>query len=132
MQTSSFCRRGFPIVVAATGAALGACATAHAAAYLVDPTYAGTDGPPFGSYAGAYKTVAAALGSSGVPSGASASNPNRVYFAPGRYDTANVSGVSLSNSRNNIALIGMSGNADDVVITSTLDSSYNPGSGALG
>ncbi|HEY7087108.1 MAG TPA: pectinesterase family protein [Tepidisphaeraceae bacterium] len=103
-----------------------------AADYYVDPNYAGVNGAPFNGYAGAYNTVAAALGSSGIPSGASAANPNRLFFAPGVYNTANVTGVSLSNSRNNIALIGLTNNPDDVVITSTLDSTYNPGSGALG
>ncbi|HEY2761821.1 MAG TPA: pectinesterase family protein, partial [Pirellulales bacterium] len=64
--------------------------------------------------------------------GASATNPNILQIAPGTYNTAITTGVSLSNSKNNIALIGLSSNPDDVVITSTLDSSYNPGSGALG
>ncbi len=67
-----------------------------------------------------------------MPAGASASNPNRLFFAPGVYNTAITTGVSLSNSRSNIALVGLSGNPDDVVITSFLDSAYNPGSGALG
>jgi len=116
----------------AVGAALCAVSSTRAASYLVDVNYAGVDGAPFGGYAGAYKTVAAALGASGVGSGASAANPNRIFFAPGTYDTASVTGVSLSNSRNNIALIGLSGNPDDVVITSTLDAGYNPGSGAIG
>src|SRR5206468_3907807 len=31
-----------------------------------------------------------------------------------------------------VALIGLTGNPNDVVITSFLDSAYNPGSGALG
>src|SRR5262245_19934693 len=106
--------------------------TARATKYLVDPNYAGVDGASFSGYAGAYKTVVAALGASGVPAGASAANPNRIYFAPGTYNTANVTGVSLVNTRSNIALIGLSGNPDDVVITSTLDATYNPGSGAIG
>ena len=67
-----------------------------------------------------------------MPAGASASNPNRLFFAPGVYNTAITTGVSLSNSRSNIALVGLTGNPDDVVITSFLDSAYNPGSGALG
>jgi pectinesterase len=79
-----------------------------------------------------YKNITTALGSSGIPAGASASDPNRLYFAPGVYNTAIATGVTLSNSRSNIALIGVTGNPDDVVITSYLDSSYNPGSGALG
>jgi pectinesterase len=105
---------------------------ATAADYYVDPNYAGVDGAPFNGYAGAYKTVAAALGGSGVPSGSSASSPNRVFFAPGTYNTANVTGVSLANSRNNIALVGITGNPDDVVITSTLDSAYLVGGVAIG
>lgn len=104
----------------------------RAADYLVDPSYAGVDGAAFGSYAGAYKTVAAALGSGGVPSGASSSNVNRIYFASATYDTASVTGVSLVCNASNIALLGMSGNPDNVVITSTLDAAYNPGSGAIG
>lgn len=110
----------------------GAAAPAGAADYYVDPNYAGANGAPYNGYAAAYNSVAAALGSSGMPAGASAANPNRLYFAPGVYNTANVTGVSLSNSRSNIALVGLTGNPDDVVITSTLDAGYNPGSGALG
>jgi pectinesterase len=106
---------------------------AHAAVdYLVDPSYAGVNGQPYNGYAGAYNSITAALGSGGVPSGASAANINRIFVAPGTYDTAFTTGVSLSNSRNNIALVGQSGNPNDVVITSTLDAGYNPGSGALG
>ena len=109
---------------------LGLATSGHAAIdYLVDPNYAGVNGQPYNGYAGAYNSVAVALGSGGVPSGASVANPNRVFFAPGTY---NVGTASLSNSKNNLVLIGSSGNADDVVITSTLDSSYNPGTGALG
>ena len=104
----------------------------RAANYYVDSTYAGVDGAPYLGYAGAYKTVAAALGASGVPAGASAATPNRVYFAGGTYNTANVTGVTLVNTRNNIALLSLSGNPDDVFITSTLDAAYNPGSGAIG
>ena len=106
--------------------------SAQGADYLVDANYAGVDGAAFGSYAGAYKTVAAALGASGVPAGSSSSNINRIYFASGTYNTANVTGVSLTNSRSNFAMLSLTGNADDVVITSTLDAAYNPGSGAIG
>jgi pectinesterase len=102
----------------------------QAGTYYVDSNYAGVDGAPFGSYTGAYKTINAALNA--VPAGASAANPNRIYIAAGVYDTAKTTGVSLSNSRSNLALIGLTGNPNDVVITSFLDSSYNPGSGALG
>src|SRR3954462_5528083 len=100
--------------------------------YYIDPNYAGVEGAPSGPYTGVYKNITTALGSSGIPAGASASDPNRLYFAPGVYNTAIATGVTLSNSRSNIALIGVTGNPDDVVITSYLDSSYNPGSGALG
>ncbi|HWB54891.1 MAG TPA: pectinesterase family protein [Tepidisphaeraceae bacterium] len=102
---------------------------ARGANYYVDPSYAGTNGAPYGTYTAAYNSVAAALGSSGVPSGASATNPNFIYFAPGTY---NVGTSSLSYSKSNVDLVGLTGNANDVVITSTLDSSYNPGSGAIG
>ena len=80
----------------------------------------------------AYKIDRHRTRGSGIPAGASATNPNRLFFAPGVYNTAITTGVSLSNSRNNIALVGLTGNPDDVVITSFLDSAYNPGSGALG
>lgn len=107
--------------------------TVSAADYLVDPNYAGVDGAAFGGYAGAYKTINAAFASSGgVGSGASASNINRIYFANGTYNTAFTTGVSLVYNKSNVALLSLSGNADDVVITSTLDAAYNPGSGALG
>ena len=120
------------IVLAGSMAWFSSPQRAAAAEYLVDPSYAGTNGAPFGSYAGAYNSVTAALGSGGVPAGASAANPNKIYFVPGTYNTAISTGVSLSNSRNNIALLGTTNNPDDVVITSFLDAGYNPGSGALG
>ncbi len=109
-----------------------ASSATRAANYYVDLNYDGADGAPFNGYAGAYKTVAAALGASGVPAGASAAAPNRIYFAPGIYDTAKVTGVTLVNTRNNIALVGLSGNPDDVVITSTLDAAHNTGSATIG
>ena len=74
-----------------------------AADYLVDSSYAGVDGATFNGYAGAYKTVAAALGSGGVPSGASPANTNRIYFASGTYNTANVTGISLVCNASNVA-----------------------------
>src|SRR6478672_110385 len=114
----------FAIILTGFARAAGA-----AVDYYVDPNYVGANGAPYNGYAGAYNSVAAALGSGGVPSGASVANPNRVFFAPGTY---NVGTASLSNSKNNLVLTGITGNADDVVITSTLDSSYNPGTGALG
>jgi pectinesterase len=107
----------------------GAADVCRAGNYYVDPNYTGTNGAAFNGYTAAYNSVAAALGSTGVPSGASAANPNRIYFAPGTY---NVGTTSLSYSKNNVNLIGLTGNPNDVVITSTLDSSYDPGTGALG
>jgi pectinesterase len=97
------------------------CGSARGADYLVDPNYGGVNGAPFGAYAGAYNSVVAALGTGGVASGASATNQNKIYFAPGTYNTAATTGVTLSNSKNNIALLGLTGNPNDVVITSTLD-----------
>ncbi len=107
----------------------GAADVCRAGSYYVDPNYGGVNGAPFNGYTAAYNSVAAALGATGVPSGASAANPNRIYFAPGTY---NVGTTSLSYSKNNVNLIGLTGNPNDVVITSTLDSSYDPGTGALG
>lgn len=122
-----------------TGARIGAVAalisgsivtSAMAGDYYVDPNYAGANGAAYNGYAGAYNSVAAALASTGgVAAGASAANPNRIYFAPGTY---NVGTTSLSYSRANVALIGLSNNPDDVVITSTLDSAYNSGTGTIG
>jgi pectinesterase len=112
------------------GLVVGSTSSLRAGTYYVDGNYAGVDGAPFGSYTAAYKTINAALAA--VPAGASASNPNKIYFAPGVYDTAKTTGVSLQYSRANVALIGLTGNPNDVVITSFLDSAYNPGSGALG
>src|SRR5262249_152221 len=105
---------------------------ALASTYLLDANYAGVEGAPSGNFAGVYRLITDALGSSGIPSGASASSPNILQIAPGTYNTAITTGVSLSNSKNNIALIGQTGNVDDVVITSTLDSSYNTGSATIG
>jgi pectinesterase len=98
--------------------------TATGNSYLLDASYGGVDGVPNGGYTGVYKTINAALAA--VPSGASAANPNLLFVNPGTYNTAATTGVSLSYSRSNVALIGMSGNADDVVFTSTLDSAYVP------
>ena len=106
-----------------------AATVARASIYYIDPNYAGTNGAPYGSYTAAYNSIAAALGSSGVPAGASASNPNYLYFAPGTY---NVGTASLAYSKANVDLVGITGNPNDVVITSTLDSSYNTGSGTIG
>ncbi|HUO08193.1 MAG TPA: pectinesterase family protein [Phycisphaerae bacterium] len=93
--------------------------TAFADNYLVDPNYVGPSGAPYNGYTAAYNSVAAALAASGgVPSGASATNPNRIYFAPGTY---NVGSSSLSYSASNVAFIGVTGNPGDVVITSYLD-----------
>jgi pectinesterase len=107
--------------------------TAVATNYLLDPNFSGADGSAGEGYPVVYKSITSALnGTTGVPAGASAANPNVLYIEPGIYNTAATTGVSLSYSKNNVALIGLTGNADDVVITSTLDSVYNPGSGALG
>lgn len=114
---------------------VGCIVSAQGADYLVDLNYAGVDGAPYQSFAGAYKSIVAALNSSqagSVPAGTSATSPNRIFFAPGTYNTANVTGVTLVNTRSNIALLGLTGNPDDVVITSTLDAAYNPGSAAIG
>ena len=40
--------------------------------------------------------------------------------------------MSLKYSKANVDFVGLTGNSSDVVITSTLDAAYNPGSGALG
>ena len=119
-------------IAGSLGAALCWAGSARAADYLLDPNYAGVNGAPGGGYAGVFNTIAAALGSSGVPSGASASTPNRLVILPGTYNTASVTGISLKYTNKNVDLIGASGNPNDVVITSTLDAAYNPGSGALG
>jgi pectinesterase len=106
--------------------------SARAGKYLIDANYAGVNGAAYNGYDGAYNSVVAALGTGGVNSGASAVNPNQIFLAPGTYNTAATTLTSLSNSKNNIALIGLTGNSDDVVITSTLDSSWNNGTATLG
>ncbi len=111
------------------GLAVTSARTAAATNYLLDPNYSGTDGTAGEGYTAVYKTINSAL--AGVPAGASATNPNVLYIDPGVYNTAASTGVSLQYSRANVALVGLSGNADDVVITSTLDSVYNPGSGGV-
>jgi pectin methylesterase-like acyl-CoA thioesterase len=112
------------------GLAATFCGTATATNYLLDPSFSGTDGSAGEGYTAVYKTINSAL--AGMPAGTSPTTPNVLYIEPGTYNTAATTGVSLSDSRSNIALIGLSNNADDVVITSTLDSAYNPGTGALG
>jgi pectinesterase len=98
---------------------------ASGASYYLDPNYTGVNGAPFGDYAAAYNSISAALGSSGVPAGSSPTNPNRLYIAPGTYNTATTgSTAGISYSKANVALIGITGNANDVVITSTLDSAF--------
>jgi len=106
------------------------CGTATASNYLLDPNFSGTDGTAGEGYTAVYKTINSAM--AGMPAGSSATNPNVLYIEPGTYNTAATTGVSLSNSRNNIALVGLTGNPNDVVITSTLDAAYNPGAGAIG
>jgi len=121
---------GLSLICFAAAMSLLADPTAKASIYYIDPNYAGVNGAAYGNYAGAYNNIDAALASSGgVPAGASASNPNYLYFAPGTY---NVGTASLSYSKANVDLVGLTGNPNDVVITSTLDSSYNTGSGTLG
>jgi pectin methylesterase-like acyl-CoA thioesterase len=117
----------------ALAASVGLSASlAKGANYLVDPNWAGTNGAAGEGYTGVYNSINAALGTGGVPSGASSANVNRIYVSAGTYNTGNVTGTSLVNSANNIALIGLTGNAGDVVITSTLDAGYNTGTGLLG
>jgi pectinesterase len=104
----------------AASALLVASQSVRAADYLLDANYSGTNGAAFGNYAAAYNNIASAL--AGVPAGSAASNPNRLYIAPGTYNTANsMSTAGLSYSRANVDFIGMTGNPNDVVITSTLD-----------
>ncbi len=93
----------------------------------VDANYAGPNGASDGDILRRFSTINAAFAA--VGSGVSALNPNYIYFAPGTY---NVGTTSLSYSKNNVDLIGLSGNPNDVVITSTLDSAYNTGSGTIG
>ena len=111
----------------AIGAVLGISQKAWAANYYVNGSLPGTEGAGTVngiSYTAAYNTINAAL--SAVGSGTSG-NPNVIYFAPGTYNTANVTGASLSYSANYVDFVGLTGNASDVVITSTLDSAYNGG-----
>jgi pectinesterase len=130
MRTISAGLRRLIVLGCVVGLAVTFCRTAAATNYLLDPNFSGTDGTAGEGYTAVYKTINSAL--AGVPAGASAVNPNVLYIDPGVYNTAATTGVSLQYSRANVALVGLSGNADDVVITSTLDSVYNPGSGALG
>jgi pectinesterase len=125
-------RRNESLLILATTLGITLLAPAlHAANYLIDANYTGVSGAAGNGYTAQYSDIATALAA--IPAGASASNPNRIYFAPGTYNTASTTGVSLSDSRSNLALIGLSGNPDDVVITSTLDSLYAPAGGsALG
>jgi pectin methylesterase-like acyl-CoA thioesterase len=106
--------------------------------YYVDPNYAGVNGAPYGIYTAAYSNIASALGAvagvTGVPAGSSPATPNYIYFAPGTYNTTTgmATPASLAYSQKNVDLVGLTGNPNDVVITSTLDSLYNPGTGAYG
>lgn len=111
----------FKYILAADSVVLGMSAFAVAGNYYIDPNYSGPNGAPYGIYTAAYNNIAAALGSSGVPAGTSPSSPNYLYFAPGTY---NVGTTSLSYSKANVDLVGLTGNPNDVVITSTLDSDY--------
>jgi pectin methylesterase-like acyl-CoA thioesterase len=124
-------------------------APARAGNYYIDPNYAGTEGAPYTApngvvYAAAFNNIVAALDgtdsvSGAVPSGASPTSPNILYFAPGVYNTAYTAGnaalspdASLKYQAKNVDFVGLTGNPNDVVITSTLDAAYNPGSGATG
>jgi len=128
-------RKGQKTLAMAVAVGAAACLgrTALALDYYVDTTYGGANGAAYTvngkTYAGAYNSVSAALGAGGVGNGSSALNPNRVYFAAGTY---NVGTSSLAVSTRNLALIGLTNNPNDVVITSTLDAAYNGGSTTLG
>lgn len=128
-------RKGQKTLAMAVAVGAAACLgrTALALDYYVDPSYGGTNGAAYTvggkTYSGAYNSVVAALGAGGVGNGASALNPNRVYFAAGTYS---VGTATLAVSTRNLALIGLTTNPNDVVITSTLDANYNSGSGTLG
>jgi pectinesterase len=120
------------------GLGLGLAISAQASNYYVDPNYAGVNGAPYDGYAAAYNTIAAALGAvagvNGVPGGASPSSPNYLYFAAGTYNTTAgmATPASLSYSKTNVDFVGLTGNPNDVVITSNLDGAYNNGGGAYG
>ncbi len=103
----SACRDRIALFLASALIILGFGMSVRAADYLLDPNYAGVDGAPFGGYAGAYKSIVAALSNDSavqVPNGASATMPNRIILAPGTYNTAYDTGVTLVNLRSNIAL----------------------------
>jgi pectin methylesterase-like acyl-CoA thioesterase len=118
---------GFLSILSSLVAAFSINPSANAANYYIDPNYAGVNGAPYGIYTAAYNNIDAALGASGVPAGTSATNPNYLYFAPGTY---NVGTTSLAYSDKDVDLVGLTGNPNDVVITSTLDANYVPGPGA--
>ena len=109
--------------------------TARAGNYYIDPNYSGVSGAPYTSPGGisftaAYSNIAAALSSTGgVPSGTSPTSPNYLYFAPGTY---NVGSSSLSYSKSDVDFVGLTGNPNDVVINSYLDSSYSTVGGTSG
>jgi pectinesterase len=134
-------RRRLPLALGfltGLGLSFGLVPSAHAGNYYVDPNYSGVNGAPYDGYAAAYNTIAAALGAvsgvNGVPAGASVSNPNYLFFAAGTYNTTAgmATPASLAYSKADVDFVGLTGNPNDVVITSTLDSSYNPGTGAYG
>ena len=130
------------------GAVFGVNHSVMASNYYIDPNYSGTEGAPYTSptgavYAAAFNNIVAALDgttsvSGAVPSG-SAGSPNVLYFAPGVYNTAYTVGnaalspdVSLQYSKNYVSFVGLTGNPNDVVITSTLDSSFPSGASTFG
>jgi pectin methylesterase-like acyl-CoA thioesterase len=134
---------------AAVSVAVGASQAAKAANYYIDPNYSGTEGAAYTSpvtgvtYTAAFNNIVAALDgttsiSGKVPSG-SAGSPNILYFAPGVYNTAYTAGnpslspgISLQYSQNYVSFVGLTGNANDVVITSTLDSFYKVSGTTIG
>jgi pectinesterase len=140
--------RKIQVAWVAAGVLLGVNHSVMASNYYIDPNYSGAEGAPYTSptgavYAAAFNNIVAALDgttsvSGAVPSG-SAGSPNVLYFAPGVYNTAYTAGnpalspeVSLAYSKNFVSFVGLTGNPNDVVITSTLDSSFPSGASTFG
>lgn len=74
------CKASLVRALAGAAFAIGLIVSADGADYRVDLNYAGVDGAPYQNYAGAYKSIVAALNSSAagsVPAGVSATSPNR-------------------------------------------------------
>ena len=83
-------------------------APAWAADFVVDASYAGKAGEN-NTYSSLSDAVAAA------PAGDDANHPTRILIHPGKYKQ------QLTIARNNLALIGTSGNAADTIITDELN-----------